>query len=57
MAGSDTARREVRILKQEDSSVYLAAAGKHNAMPMFYLELVSGFHKGNWRPSAGMTWT
>lgn len=37
---------EMNILKPEDISAYLAAAEKHNALPMFYLELVSGLRKG-----------
>ena len=36
----------MNILKPEDISAYLAAAEKHNALPMFYLELVSGLRKG-----------
>ncbi len=34
------------ILKPEDISAYLTAADKHDALPMFYLELVSGLRKG-----------
>ncbi len=37
---------EMKILKAEDIGAYLAAAKKHNALPMFYLELVSGLRKG-----------
>lgn len=39
-------RKEMSILKPEDISAYLTAADKHNALPMFYLELVSGLRKG-----------
>ncbi len=34
------------ILKPEDISAYLTAAEKRDALPMFYLELVSGLRKG-----------
>ncbi len=34
------------ILKPEDINAYLAAAKKHDALPMFYLELVNGLCKG-----------
>lgn len=37
---------EMKILPPEHISAYLAAAEKHNALPMFYLELVSGLRKG-----------
>lgn len=39
-------KQEMKILHPEDMSAYLAAAEKHNARPMFYLELVSGVRKG-----------
>lgn len=39
-------KQEMKILHPEDMSAYLAAAEKHNALPMFYLELVSGVRKG-----------
>lgn len=39
-------RKEMSILKPEDISAYLTAADKHGALPMFYLELVSGLRKG-----------
>lgn len=39
-------KQEMKILHPEDMSAYLAAAEKHNALPMFYLELVSGIRKG-----------
>lgn len=39
-------KQEMKILRPEDMSSYLAAAEKHNALPMFYLELVSGIRKG-----------
>jgi len=39
-------RKEMNILKPEDISAYLAAAERHDALPMFYLELVSGLRKG-----------
>ena len=37
---------EMKILPQESIKDYLAAAEKRNALPMFYLELVSGLRKG-----------
>ena len=39
-------RREMQILKPEDIKAYLQAAEQRNALPMFYLELVSGLRKG-----------
>lgn len=37
---------EMKILPPEHISAYLAAAEKHGALPMFYLELVTGLRKG-----------
>lgn len=37
---------EMKILPPEHINAYLKAAEKHNALPMFYLELVSGLRKG-----------
>ena len=39
-------RREMQILKPEDIKAYLQAAEQRNALPMFYLELISGLRKG-----------
>lgn len=39
-------KKEMNILKPEDLGAYLQAAEKHDALPMFYLELVSGLRKG-----------
>lgn len=36
----------MNILKPDDLGAYLQAAEKHNVLPMFYLELVSGLRKG-----------
>jgi integrase len=37
---------EMHVLPFEHVKAYLDAAAKHNALPMFYLELVSGLRKG-----------
>ena len=37
---------EMKILEPEQIHRYLLAAENHNALPMFYLELVSGLRKG-----------
>ena len=37
---------EMNVLSLESIKVYLKAAAQHNALPMFYLELVSGLRKG-----------
>ena len=37
---------EMKILPPEHINAYLAAAEKHGALPMFYLELTSGLRKG-----------
>jgi len=39
-------RKEMNILRPEDLKAYLSAAEGRNALPMFYLELVSGLRKG-----------
>ena len=39
-------KKEMKILRPEDLKAYLTAAEKRDALPMFYLELVSGLRKG-----------
>jgi len=39
-------KKEMNILRPEDLKAYLSAAEGRNALPMFYLELVSGLRKG-----------
>jgi len=39
-------KQEMKILHPEDMSSYLQAADNRGALPMFYLELVSGLRKG-----------
>lgn len=36
----------MKILRPEHISAYLNASARRNALPMFYLELVSGLRKG-----------
>lgn len=37
---------DMNVLSLDDIKAYLNAAAKHNALPMFYLELTSGLRKG-----------
>ena len=39
-------KQEMKILHPDHISAYLNAAERRNALPMFYLELVSGLRKG-----------
>ena len=39
-------KQEVKILHPDHISAYLNAAERRNALPMFYLELISGLRKG-----------
>ena len=39
-------KQEMKILRPDHISSYLNAAERRNALPMFYLELVSGLRKG-----------
>ena len=39
-------KQEMKILHPDHISSYLNAAERRNALPMFYLELVSGLRKG-----------
>ncbi len=48
---------EMKILPPEQIKSYLTAADQRGVLPMFYLELISGYEKVNWSRSNGQTWT